>query len=433
MKKYVLVVISLTTLTLFAQEDKVEPKNQRLDFAKTYFEYGGIYMPSFESKRLVNNEVVSHSQSASIGQYLTWGAFHFWGHAEFFVNIPLNHILLEEEDGFSFSLFNSVATGARFYPWKMKESALRPYLELAWAGSDFQQSEEGGEEPILSKDFSLNCSGGLLYSYKSLGFRLGLNYFPDNKWMYPLTRTVKTEIETPPFGIQFGVHYAFDASKKTKHPEVQSWNDFPTVSKLSLNASDFGDFFIALAPSSSYSLKASEYNKLRFPYLKERMISKVHVDVGVGYQFNRANLFAVASFRNPTFETKGFGTTQRIKKNSLAIEVNKYLTDYTGLAPFIGLNLAYDHIRYSETDEVIGTNREIVFADKIEPGLSFGWDIAPGKTAEALILRTNLRWYPFSRFEVDGVDFNFSQLEYNLIQVVFYPDRFLKTRKKKLL
>ena len=64
----------------------------------------------------------------------------------------------------------------------------------------------------------------------------------------------------------------------------------------------------------------------------------------------------------------------------------------------------------------------------IEPGLTFGWDIVPGKTNEALILRTNLRWYPFSEFEVNGRKFNFSQLEYNLIQVVFYPER-LKKRK----
>lgn len=428
-----MVVVSLTTTVLLAQEHRTEPSKKRLDFAKTYFEYGGIYMPSFQSKRLVNNDLVAYEQSASIGQYLTWGAFHFWGHAEFFVNIPLNHNLLEKDKTFGFSLFNSVATGARYYPLKMKENALRPYVEAGWAGSDFQQNEEGGDEPVLSKDFSLNVAAGVLYSYKSLGFRLGLNYFTDNKWMYPLSRTVKAEVETPPLGVQFGVHYAFDSSKRTKHDEVESWNEFPTVSKLSFNASDFGDFFIAAAPSSSYSLKASEYNRSQLPYLKEKMISKVHADIGVGYQFNRANMFAVASFRNPTFETKGFGTTQRIKKNSIALEVNKYITDYTGFAPYIGLNVAYDHIRYSETDEVLGKSREMIVSNKIEPGLTVGWDIVPGKTSEAFILRTNLRWYPFSKFEIDNTEFDFSQLEYNLIQLVFYPDRFLKTQKSKLL
>ena len=69
------------------------------------------------------------------------------------------------------------------------------------------------------------------------------------------------------------------------------------------------------------------------------------------------------------------------------------------------------------------------FKNKLDAGVTFGWDIVPGKTSEALILRTNLRWYPLSKFEIDGKKFNFSQLEYNLIQVVFYPNRLKKRRK----
>lgn len=429
MKKYVFVIISIWASSIFAQESTIGEKKQRLDFAKTYFEFGGIFLPSFQSKRLVNDEIVDQKHSASVGQYLTWGAFHFWGHAEFFVNIPLSQTMFEKNDNFSFRLLHSVATGARCYPWRMQEKKIRPYLELGWAGADFRQNEKEGDEPVMSKDFSLNAGIGVLYNYKSLGFRLGVNGFFDNKWMYPLSRTVKTEIKTPPFGLQLGVHYSFDSSKNTKHKDVDSWNEFPTVSQLSWNAIDFGDFFIAVAPSSSYSLKSSAYNQAKFPYLKDRMISKVHVDIGVGYQFNRANLYTVLSYRNPTFETKGFGTAQQIKKHSFALEVNKYFTDYTGFAPYAGINVAYDYIKYSE--ELDGTRREMVFRNKIEPGLTVGWDIVPGKTAEALILRTNLRWYPFSKFEIDGKQFNFSQLEYNLIQVVFYPDRLIKNLKAK--
>lgn len=69
------------------------------------------------------------------------------------------------------------------------------------------------------------------------------------------------------------------------------------------------------------------------------------------------------------------------------------------------------------------------FKNKAEPGITFGWDIAPGKTSEALLLRTNLRWYPFSKIEIDHKAFHLSQLEYNLIQVVFYPGR-LKNKKR---
>lgn len=112
--------------------------------------------------------------------------------------------------------------------------------------------------------------------------------------------------------------------------------------------------------------------------------------MSIGYQFNKANLFTALSFRNPKYENNAFDVKQRIRKNALALEVNKFLTDYSGFAPYVGINMAYDHLQYHEN--VAGTERRLSFSGKIEPGISFGWDIVPGKTSEALILRTNLRW-----------------------------------------
>lgn len=254
-----------------------------------------------------------------------------------------------------------------------------------------------------------------------------MNYFQDNKWDYPVSVAQKEKIKTPSYTIQLGLLYSFDMTKSNKREKTEQWNRFPRVSKLSYNASKFGDFFLGIGPSASYSLIKSEYNRTNFPYLKEKLTSKSYFDIAVGYQFNRWNLFTALSFRNPAFETEGYGTKQTIHKNSLTLEVNKFLTDYTGFAPYIGLNVAYDNIRYSEN--VNGMIKELNFRNKIEPGITFGWDIVPGKTSEALILRTNLRWYPFSEFEIDRKAFNFSQLEYNLIQVVFYLDRLKKEKR----
>lgn len=108
------------------------------------------------------------------------------------------------------------------------------------------------------------------------------------------------------------------------------------------------------------------------------------------------------------------------------MEVNKFLIDYTGFAPYIELNVAYDKLVYNET--IDGVNRKISLDKNIEPGITLGWDIRPGKNAEALILRTNMRWYPYATFKVDGRKFIFSQLEYNLIQIVLYPERMNRNR-----
>lgn len=170
----------------------------------------------------------------------------------------------------------------------------------------------------------------------------------------------------------------------------------------------------------------SDYNKSQFPYLKEKLGSKPYFDVAVGYQFNKANMYTALSFRNPEYETEGFGTKQTIKKNSVALEINKFLTDYTGFAPYIGLNLALDKISYSH--HIGGLNKEEKFKNKLEPGITIGWDIVPSKTSQPIVLRTNLRYYPLSNFNIESKKFNFSQLEYNLIQIVLYPDR-MKKRK----
>lgn len=415
--------------SLSAQTDTLENKNRkkRLDFAKTYLETGASYVPSFKGKQLSENQITDFDHSAAFKQYLTWGAFHFWGHAEFYVTFPLGRIDSKKKEDQTYELNHSVVTGARFFPLRMEEKKIRPYIGLSWGALDLKQKDEQGNgQPQVSKDFIANYDAGVLYNYKSLAVRLGLNYFPNTKWDYPITKVQKAPIKTPPLTAQFGFIYTFDLSKDTKKDNIEQWNSYPRLSKLSYDAQKFGDFFIGMGPSMSFSLVKSEYNKTVLPYLKERLTSNNYFDIATGYHFNKASLFTVLSFRNPKFKTEGYNNTQQIKKTSITLEVNKFLMDYSGFAPYIGINLAYDKIKYQE--DIDGIQRTIKFAGKFEPGITAGWDIVPGKTNEALILRTNLRWYPRSQFEVDGKKFNFSQLEYNLIQLVFYPER-LKMRK----
>jgi hypothetical protein len=189
----------------------------------------------------------------------------------------------------------------------------------------------------------------------------------------------------------------------------------------SLGNEKFGDFFIAAGPSFSFSLKPSTYSQEQLPYLQDQLSSNGFIDFGIGHHFYKGDFLVALAFRNPTYKTEGFGATQEIKKSSLALEVNKYLVDYSGFAPYVGLNVAYDRLSYEQKIDEQVTKVDV--EERFEPGLTIGWDIQPGKASEALILRTNLRWYPLSSFDVDGSTFDFCQLEYNLIQLVFYPGR----------
>ncbi|WP_166925158.1 hypothetical protein [Flavobacterium poyangense] len=400
-----------------------------MNFAKTYFEVGGTYVSPFKGKKNQDNTIVTFDHAATINQYLTWGGFHFWGHAEFYVTFPLNQFYLKEKPKDTYKLEQSVVTGARIYPWAIEEGKLRPFIGIGWESLEFKQSIDSDESSTkLAKDFLLNLETGLLYNYKNFGLRFAVLYNADNQWEYPLDKVQKAKIKTPPISASLGLLYSFDSSKDTAKENIDKWNSYPTVSRLSDHATRTGDFFIGVGPSLSFSLSKSDYNKMNLPYLKDRLVSKNYFDIAVGYHFNKANLFTALSFRNPKFQTKGYGTEQTIQKTSLALEVNKFITDYNGFAPYIGVNLAYDKLSYKlKTDDLTST---IKYKGKLEPGLTVGWDIVPGKTDEALILRTSLRWYPLSEFDVDGQNFSFKQLEYNLIQLVFYPERLQKKRRK---
>ena len=423
-----LTILLLTALTLFTFLDlNAQEKKERLDFAKTNFEFGNTYYPSFNGKRLQNNEVATYKNPASINPVLYWGGFHFWGKAEFNVSFPLARLNLSDSGPTDAGFAHSMVTGARYYPWTVQEKKLRPFVGVSWSAFDYQQKVKDGEDsPKLSKNISLNMDAGLLYCHKHFAFRLSANYHPDNKWKYPISKTEFTTVKTPNYGINFGLIYTYESSGKSE--ASKAWNEYPSVSPLSYEAKKFGDFFIGIGPSSSFSLQRSAYNEANFPYLNPKVTAEMFFDYTLGYQLNRWNMFTAATYRTPKFKREGFGTEQTINKKSLAIEVNKFLTDYTGFAPFVGLALSYDNIKYQEIENN-EMQKELNY-NQFEPGLTFGWDIVPGKTNESIILRTNLRWFPLSNFKIEGEKFNFSQLEYNFIQVVFYPQRVSKKSNK---
>ena len=400
---------------------------QRLDFAQTYFEIGAKAFPSFTGKRLDGQSVTSFEHAASIEPYLSWGGFHFWGHMEFYVTMPLGTLGLNLPRSSDFELHHFIVTGARFLPWVYKENKVLPYVGASWSGLEFaKKSLQDLEPPALTKEFSLVVGAGLLYGHKQIAARLGIDYFQDNAWRFPLSESVFETIHTPRFAAHIGVLYTFDSSRNEERGSIERWNKYPSLSRLGSTATRAGDFFVGLGPSSSFSLARSTYTQENFPFLKDRVSSAGYFDAAIGYQFNRVGVFSAVSFRNPEYTNKAFDVEQTIKKNSVVIEVNKFLVDYSGFAPYVGLNVAYDHIQYIEH---AGLEQREVTATHIEPGVTIGWDIVPGKTEEYLILRTNLRWFPYASFEVDGKTFAFSQLEYNLIQAVFYPSRLFDKRR----
>ena len=411
-------VLCLSCASTFAQDYVDEGKN-RLNFAKTYFELGAQYSPSFTAGTLLENSI--DQNAAAITPYLNVGGIHFWGHADFYISIPLSQFMLGEENFKDYRHDQSVVTGMRFLPWAYRDNKLRPYVGLSWTVSHFKYNlTEEDAQPLWSKNH-LNADLGLIYGKGNSMFRLGMNFMPDNTWDYPIASGLVEQIETPKWGVNVGFVYSMETTKsKDSQEENNRLNQYEPLSAPTLNAKSVGDWFIGLGPSSSFLLSSSDYNQTYFPFLNDKPISKAFMDFGLGYHLNKKGLVFALAYRNIKFENNGFQVEQQIAKQSIVLEAYKYLTDYNGFTPYVGLNIGGSKIKYAETTASDLVNEQLY---SYTPGFTFGWDILPGKTEHKFVLRTNLRWFPFEEFDQKGLSFSLNQLEYNVIQLVYYPSR----------
>ena len=114
--------------------------------------------------------------------------------------------------------------------------------------------------------------------------------------------------------------------------------------------------------------------------------------------------------------------SQQLDRRSISLEVYKYLLDYQGFVPFLGVSFSQEQLGIQEMDNgVLVTSQQ---ERQYRPGLVFGWDIRPIRY-ESILLRTNLRYSPFLKTQVHGQTISFQQLEFNFIQAVIYPQRLL--------
>jgi len=422
MRIFFTITFIFLTKFIFAQEYITEGK-KRLNFAKTYFELGSQYTPQFPAIKLTNNNLQAFNNSAAITPYFNFGALHFWGHADFFISIPLSQISLGKKDSSNFVFNQSVATGARYLPWAYKDKKLRPYIGANWVIVNLNSPQTSITKSKIILD------GGLLLGNKNFITRLGFNYYPRNSFNYPVSISQFQNINTPRFTGYFGIIYAFETTKSKNMEKVNAeLNKTPLLSKPTENAIKNGDFFVGIGPSVSFMLGNSDYNDAKFPYFNTRPISNSFLDVSLGYQFNKLGLITALSYRNPQFKNEGFGHSQTINKKSITLESYKFLMDYSGFTPYLGINLAFNQFKYTEQTSNSNFSKSI---NKVTPGFTFGWDILPGKTEQWIVLRTNLRWFPFDKINIEGINYSQNQIEYNVIQAVFYPSRFKNAKNKK--
>jgi len=175
----------------------------------------------------------------------------------------------------------------------------------------------------------------------------------------------------------------------------------------------------AVGLSSPFYLRNS-FNSEYFPYLGDLRFSNSFLDLGLGYYLAGPDMHVNMAYRSYKSKLEAFDTRQVYQRNAIGLEVYKFIADYHGFVPFLGAIASYDRneMRVDVENSLVLDHKE----ESLRYGIVIGWDIRQDKI-QHLILRTNLRYFPGYDLSINNNKERFDQLEFNLIQAVYYPTR----------
>ncbi len=372
------------------------------DNVATPFQVGGYYIPR-----------------------IVIGGLHFWGHADIAFNFPIGAIGKKEAGKYSFSDFDIMTF--KYYPWAIQKNKIRPFVGTSFNINTFQQRGTGTYKNYYSgNDFKLGfpINAGLSYQKGSFLFNLDAKFnLNTNRTIYA-SRTQTTTLNLPTYGVSFGVRKLFEstAPKFEKRFEDGTMAKEYEQIKHKLNAFSFG-----IGLSSSFYTNISDYNKAERKFVSANQGAVFIPEFGIGYYLDKPDLHFNLAYRKFNAYAGGYGIGQLYARQSLTLEAFKFLFDYKGFLPFVGVGVGKDNLRFLEQD--LGKTTVDVSASKVSTSFIFGWDIRYHRNYW-LMLRTNMRYYPSLSINSPVGKIKFNQLELNFIQAVVYPQR-LKDKLKR--
>lgn len=355
------------------------------------------------------------------------GGTHFWGHADFYIGIPLFSTTLKK-DNQEITALRGVETVFKYYPLRIEHNKVRPYIGTSLAPFYFEQKNtnfqySSGPE-LNNTNFPL--LGGLTFNSKNHLIELGLAWNYQNQQDYYISRNHIEKINTPPVYATFSYRYMLETTLSAE----KDWESGRTkiITDILAEKGRLNGFYVGAGISSAFWLKQSDYNKTARPYIGKYSTS-IMPDFTLGYYYHKPDLNIAVGYRGYGASTNTYGTIQQLNRKSFLFEATKYLFDYHGFVPFIGPTISYENLSFKENFE--GQKTFDVEDRKFAYGLTFGWDIRPNRI-QSWILRTNLRYYPNLFLEIEpNKKVSFDNLEFNFIQMIIYPNRMIKRKPNR--
>jgi len=370
---------------------------------------------------------------SSLRPRLSIGGTHFWGHGDFYISFPLGDILSigEQRSGQLFVHDPGIETGFKLYPWRIQKGRVVPFVGVAYAMEDILAVREDSNlrGPNVSRSL-IPILGGFTFQRGNLLIDAGVRYTYSNGFDYPLDRSEVTKFDTPSWGIYAGVKWSIETTLSAEKP-YEDGRIEKRVEELA-QKNKLSGFSAALGPSAVFFLspRNRDFNERSPFYLGQHSSGGVFPELGLGYYYYPWDAHVNVGFRSYSSELHAFGHRQRLGRHSFVVEAYKFLFDYKGFVPFLGPNLNFDQWRLDDDPPAAsGLEATEVLDRRLLPGLSFGWDIRP-TDLQWFILRTNLRYTPYSMDVGGGEMLPLHQLEFNFIQLVIYPGRRNALREK---
>ncbi|MEL7163009.1 MAG: hypothetical protein AAFN92_19780, partial [Bacteroidota bacterium] len=385
-----------------------------------YYGFDLNLVPSFGQSNFLNgtNSFEAFRREAFAQPAINFGATHFWGHADIYVSINTISLGGGEQPVETNTRFGTF-TGLRVYPWKTQVGTLRPFLGYKFSPIRYRQETlEGTGFRRTSVRGVVDV--GLSYQSKNAYFYFGYNRLLNDELEIPVSRSETIQTNLPSGFFTLGANWTWESTYRNDEDALRHFNEV-------FNGGGRYGWFVALGLSSAFPLTRSSYFTEDRTFLDDLTMSNILPDFGLGYHFLPFDANVALAYRPIVQERSDGGFSQTVRRNSLVLEGYKFLGDYHGFAPFLGLGLGYERLRLTEKEEgdrLVADVRQNTFT----PVLTFGWDIRPGNRSDGWLLRTNLRYTPFLNLEHQGREISLQQLEFNFIQLVIFPTR-LRAKK----
>lgn len=406
-----------------AQKDTtVERLKIRTSFAKSYFGLDAYTTMGGTTQYTTQGSLQSVGFSGTASPRILLGGTHFWGHADFYIAIPIakfGKVIPNELSNVSYS--EGVETGFRVFPWAIQEGKLRPYVGVAFKGIGFAQVSKDPNKnytrvPSVAKTI-FPYQAGVTYATKKLLFQAGVNYKKNKEYEYPISRTQYSNLSLSPWSFNVGLSYWINSNGGLAS---KSGERYMKAGVNKLNAKNrLNSWYFGIGPSGTFEMTKSDYVKDKYPFLKQSSPGTLIPDVAVGRYFHKSDMNVGISYRKLRYGSGGYNVKLNYQRRSYTFETYKFLGDYHGFVPFVGPTLAYEDLQFTDTD---GSNIKTFETKKLAIGVIFGWDIRITR-AETWLLRTNLRYTPNLHLKAEGKKVMFDQMEFNFIQFVWFVGR----------